>query len=164
MDGLAGNSGVMVSAAEHSHCKTDLSNVQVLPEGVKMMEHVEIGDRWEVGDPTPVPPDAKIRASKRGKLSSPFHTVVYVDDDDLIRAQQPDEDKISFSRVGLARIGLRTTFWAGKAGRDIHPSAKKELELEHNLRVLRFRYQLTHARNFSNDKKRSTSDTDGTGR
>ena len=129
----------MASAAEHSHCNTDLSNVQVLPEGVKMVEHVEIGDRWEVGDPTPVPPDAKIRASKGGKLSSPFHTVVHVDDHDLIRAQQSDEDKISFSRVGLARIGLRTTFWAGKAGRDTHPSAKKALELEHNLRVLRFR-------------------------
>ena len=55
------------------------------------------------------------------------------------------------------------TFRAGRAGRDTHPSAEKELELEHNLRVLRFRYQLTHARNFSNDKK-STSDTDGTGR
>ena len=51
-----------------------------------MMEHVEIVDRWEVGDPTPVPPDAKIRASKGGKLSSPFHTVVYVDDHGFIRA------------------------------------------------------------------------------
>ena len=43
-----------------------------------MMEHVEMVDRWEVGDPTPVPPDAKIRASKGGKLPSPFHTVVGV--------------------------------------------------------------------------------------
>ena len=152
--GSPDNFGAMASAAEHSHCNTDLSNVQVLPEGVKMMEHVEIGDRWEVGDPTPVPPDANIRASKGGKLSSPFHTVVYVDDHGLIRAQQSDEDKISFSRVGIARIGLRTTFWAGKAGRDAHPSSKKELGVEHNLRVLRFRYQLTHARNFSNDKKK----------
>ena len=74
-----GNFRVMASVAEHSHCNTDLSNVQLLPEGVKMMEHVEIVDCWEVGNPTPVPPDAKIRASKEGKLSSPFHTVVYVD-------------------------------------------------------------------------------------
>ena len=44
-----------------------------------MMEHVEIVDRLKVGDPTPVPPDAKIRTSKGRKLSSPFHTVVYVD-------------------------------------------------------------------------------------
>ena len=88
-----GNFGVMASAAEHSHCNTDLSNVQLLLEGVKMMEHAEIVDRWEVGDPTPVPPDAKIRASKGGKLSTPFHTVVYVNDHGLIRVQQSDEDK-----------------------------------------------------------------------
>ena len=68
--GSLGNFGVMASAAEHSHCNTDLSNVQLLPEGVNMMEHVEIVDRWEVGDPTPVPPDAKPRASKGGKLLS----------------------------------------------------------------------------------------------
>ena len=129
--GLPGSFGVMASAAERSHCNADLSNVQLLPEGVKMMEHVEIVYRWDVGDPTPVPPDAKNRASKGGKLSSPFHTVVYVDDHGLIRAQQSDEDKISFSRVGLVCIGLCTTFWAGRAGRDTHPSAQKEVELEH---------------------------------
>ena len=128
----------MASAAEHSHCNTDLSNVQVLPEGVKMIEHVEIGDRWEVGDPTPVPPDAKIRASKGEKLSSLFHTVVHVDDHDFIRAQQSDEEKISFSRVGLARIGLRTTFWAGKAGRDTHPSTKKRSNWNTTLEFLGF--------------------------
>ena len=85
--GSPGNFGVMASAAEHFHCNTDLSNVQLWPEGVNMMEHVEIVDRWEVGDPTPVPPEAKIRASKGGKLSSPFHKVVYVDDHGLMRAQ-----------------------------------------------------------------------------
>ena len=57
--------------------------------------------------------------------------MVYVDDHGLIRAQQSDEDKISFSRVGLVCIGLCTTFWAGRAGRDTHPSAPKEVELEH---------------------------------
>ena len=58
--GSPGNFGVMASAAEHSHCNTDLSNVQLFPEGVKMMEHVKIVDHWEVVDPTPVPPDAKL--------------------------------------------------------------------------------------------------------
>ena len=57
------------------------------------MENVEIVDHWKVGDPTPVPLDAKIRVSKAGKLSSPFHTVVYVDDHGLIRAHYSDEDK-----------------------------------------------------------------------
>ena len=83
----------MASVAENSHCYTDLSNVQLLPEGVKMMEHVEVVDRWEIGDPPPVPPDAKVRVSKGGKLSSPFHTVVYVDGHGLKRAQQSDEDR-----------------------------------------------------------------------
>ena len=91
--GSPGNFGVMALAAENSHCNTDLSNVQLLPEGVKMMEHVEIVDRWEVGDPTPVPPGANIWARKGGNLSSPFHTVVYVDGQGLIRAQQSDEDQ-----------------------------------------------------------------------
>ena len=57
------------------------------------MEHVEIVDCWEVGDPTPVPPDAKNRASKGGKLSSPLNTVVYIDDHGLIRAHQSEEEK-----------------------------------------------------------------------
>ena len=85
--GSPGNFGVMASAAERFHCNTDLSNVQLLLEGVKMMEHVEVVDRCEVGDTTPVPPDAKMSASKGGKLSSPFQTLVYVDDHGLIRAQ-----------------------------------------------------------------------------
>ena len=85
--GSPGNFGVMASTAEHSHCNTDLSNSQLLPEGVKMMDHFEIVDRWKVGDSTLVPPDAKIRAKKGGKLPSPLHTVVYVDDHSLIRAQ-----------------------------------------------------------------------------
>ena len=57
------------------------------------MEHVEIVDCWEVGDPTPVPPGAKNRASKGGKLSSPLNTVVYIDDHGLIRAHQSEEEK-----------------------------------------------------------------------
>ena len=69
--GSPGNFGVMASAAEHSHCNTDLSNVQLLPEGVNMMEHVEIVDRWELVNPNPVPPDEKfVRA--RGKAVEPF--------------------------------------------------------------------------------------------
>ena len=90
--GSPGNFGVMASAAEHSHCNTDLSNVQRLPEGVNMVGRVEVVDRWEVGDPTPAPPDAKNRANRGGKLSSPFHSTVYVDDHGLIRAQQSDEE------------------------------------------------------------------------
>lgn len=92
----------MASTAEHSHCNTDLSNVQMLLEGKNMMEHVKIVDRWETGEPTPVPPDVDVRASKGGKASSPFYTVVYVDDHGLIRAQQNGEDKCPL--VGSASL------------------------------------------------------------
>ena len=57
------------------------------------------GDLNAETDVNRVPPslcrewDAKIRASKEGKLSIPFHTVVYVDDHGLTRAQQSDENK-----------------------------------------------------------------------
>lgn len=93
--GSPGNFGVMTSAAaEYSHCNTNLGNVRLLPEGEKMMEHVKIVDRWEDGDPTPVPSDTKVKKSKGGKLSSPFMmTSVYVDDHALLRAQQSDECK-----------------------------------------------------------------------
>ena len=84
--GSPGNFGVMTSAAEHSHCNTDLSNVQRLPEGVNMVERVEVVDRWEVGDP-------KKSCEQGGKLSCPFHRTLYVDDHGFIRAQQSDEEK-----------------------------------------------------------------------
>ena len=137
--GSPGNIGVMASAAEHSHRNTDLSNVQLLPEGVKMMEHVEIVDRWEVGDPTPVPPDAKNRASKGGKLSSPFHTVVYVDDDHgLIRAQQSDEDKSALvASASLASDYVRL-FGPGEPGETPTLAPKKSSNWNTTLEFLGF--------------------------
>ena len=138
MDGLAGNFGVMASAAEHSNCSTDLSNVQLLPEGVKMMEHVEIVDCWEVGDPTPVPPGAKKSCEQGGKAVEPSpHGGIY-------RRPRPHKSpsivrgKTSFSRIGLARIGLHTTFWARRAGQDTHPSAKKSSNWNTTLEFLGF--------------------------
>ena len=91
----------------------EIPNVRVLPLGAVVTHKVRLindlsfdlfnrakkeGLNAET-DVNSVPPslcrewDAKIRASKGGKLSIPFHTVVYVDDHGLIRAQQPDEDK-----------------------------------------------------------------------
>ena len=58
-----------------------------------MMEHVKIVDRWEVGPPTRIPPDTKVRSTTGGKLHSPFKTEVYVDDHGMVRAQQSDEDE-----------------------------------------------------------------------
>ena len=48
-------------------------------------------DRWEVGDHSRTA-GRKNSCEQRGKLSSPFHTVVYVDDHGLIRAQQSGEN------------------------------------------------------------------------
>ena len=75
--GSPGNFGVMALTAEHSHCKTDLSNVQLLPKGVNMMEHVETVDRWEVGDPLPYRRTQKfVRA--RGESSRALPTRWYM--------------------------------------------------------------------------------------
>ena len=150
----------MASAAEHSHCNTDLSNVQVLPEGVKMMEHVEIGDRWEVGDPTPVPPDANIRASKGGKLSSPFHTVVYVDDHGLIRGTRTKSGLVVSASLASDYVRL---FGPGKPGETPILAPKKSSNWNTTLEFLGFVIN-SHTLEISVTIKKSTSDTDGTGR
>ena len=91
--GSPGHFGVTASAAEHAHRNTNLSTAQILPEGVDMMKHVKIVDRWEEGEPTPVPSDVVIRPSTGGERNSPFETWVYVDDHALLRAQLADTDR-----------------------------------------------------------------------
>ena len=91
----------------------EIPNVRVLPLGAVVTHKVrvindlsfELFNRAKKGglnaetDVQNVPPglcrewDVNIRASKGGKLSIPFHTLVYVDDHGLIRAQQSDGDK-----------------------------------------------------------------------
>ena len=39
--------GVMSAAAEHAHCNTTIKTAQLLNEGIDMMAHVKIVDRWE---------------------------------------------------------------------------------------------------------------------
>ena len=58
-----------------------------------MMEHVEIVDRWDSGDPELISADTKVQASNGDLLLSPFFTVVYEDDHSLMRAQQSDDDE-----------------------------------------------------------------------
>ena len=48
---------------------------------------------WEEGNPTPVPPQAKIRSHPGGGKSYPFFITVYVDDFLLVRVQQADADR-----------------------------------------------------------------------
>ena len=91
--GSPGFFGVMASAAEHAHCRTNMNNVELLPEGIKMTKHIKIVERWEAGDPTPVPSDVSVPPTIGGEWDSPFHTVVYVEDDAHARVQQSDEDQ-----------------------------------------------------------------------
>ena len=158
-----GNFGLMASAAEHAHCDTDLSNVQLLSEGVKMMEDVEIVDRWEVGDSTPVTPDAKVRASKGGKLSSPFHTVVYVDGHGLIRAQQLDEDKLALVMSASLASDYVRLFGPGEPGETPILAPKKSSSWNTALEFLGFVIN-SHTLEISVTTKKSTSDKNGTGR
>ena len=129
--GSPGNFGVMTSAAEHSHCNTDLSNVQRLPEGVNMVERVEVVDRWEVGDP-------KKSCEQGGEAVVPFPQDAICRRPRLHKSPAIGRGKISFNRVGLARIRSRTTFWAGRAGRNTYPSAKKSLNWNTTVEFLGF--------------------------
>ena len=52
-----------------------------------MVAHVKAVDLWEEAEPTPIPPDAKIRAHRGGKMFDPFFATVYVGDYLLIRVQ-----------------------------------------------------------------------------
>ena len=61
----------MSAAAEHAHCNTTIHTAQLLNEGVDMMAHVKIVDRWEDGKPTPVPDDARVTAHGGGECPIP---------------------------------------------------------------------------------------------
>ena len=64
--GSPGSWGVMSAAAEHAHCNTTIRTAQLLNEGVDMMAHVKILDRWEDGKPTPFLDDARVTAHLGG--------------------------------------------------------------------------------------------------
>ena len=57
-----------------------------------MVAHVKAVDLWEEAEPTPIPPDAKIRAHRGGKMFDPFFATVYVDDYLLISVRHSDSD------------------------------------------------------------------------
>ena len=70
--------------------------------------------------------------------------MVYVDDHGLMRAQQWDKDKSALVVSASLASDYVRRFGPGEPGETPILAPKKELELKHNLRVLRFRYQLTH--------------------
>ena len=64
----------------------------MLSKGADLMAHMEVVDRWEDGNPTTVPADAKIRGHPRGGEAEPFFAIAHVDNYVLIRVQQSDDD------------------------------------------------------------------------
>ena len=60
--------GVLSVAAAHAHCNTTVDSAPWLNEVEEKMAHAKLVERWEEGIPTPIPPDAKVRAhSVRGE-------------------------------------------------------------------------------------------------
>ena len=108
--------GVMSAAAEHAHCNTTITTAQLLDEGIDMMAHVKIVDRWEEGKPTTVSDDAKIRAHRGGGMFEPFFATVYVDVSLLMRVQHSDHDTTALTAsASLASDHVRL-FGPGETG------------------------------------------------
>ena len=158
--GSPGNFGVMASAGEHYHRNSDLSNVQLLPEGVEMMEHVEMSRPLGSRRSHSRTAGQKYSCEQGGKAFESFPH------GGICRRPRPNKSpaigrgQISYSCVGLARIGLRMTFGPGKPGETSIPAPKKNSNWNTTLEFLGFIIN-SHTLEISLE---STSDTDGTGR
>ena len=64
-----------------------------------MMAHAKVVDRWEEGNPTTVPADAKFERIVGGGQSDPFLFTVYVDDYLLSKVQHSDVDSSALNRL-----------------------------------------------------------------
>ena len=117
--GRSGSPGfwdVMSAAAEYAHCNTTITTAQLLDEGMDMMAHVTIMDRWEEGKPTPVADDETIRAHRGGGIFDPFFATVYVDNYILMRVQHSEHDAAALiASAKLASDHVRL-FGPGKSG------------------------------------------------
>ena len=136
----------MSAAAEHAHCNTTITTAQLLDEGIDMMAHVKIVDRWEEGKPTPVPDDAKIRAHRGGGegVFDPFFATVYVDDYLLMWVQHSDHDTIApTASASLSSDDVRL-FGPGLTGSTPILAPKKRLILKHHNRRPGFYHQPAH--------------------
>lgn len=106
--GSPGNWGVMASAAEHSHRNTNITNVQLLEEGKRMMSHVKVVKPWEEGPPTQVPREANVKPHEGGGPLENFSCGVYVDDFALAKVQHdPDDNTALVASASLASDCVR---------------------------------------------------------
>ena len=105
-----------------------------------MMEHVRIVDKWEDGDPTPVPLDTKVPKSNGGNLSSNFMTTVYVYDHGLIRVHQSDDEKSAVVVSASPASDYVRLFGLGEPSDTPILAPQEEFKLGHDPGVPRVRY------------------------
>ena len=126
--GWAGSSGfwgLLLSAAEHAHCNTSVSDAHILSEGEEMMSHVPIVEPWEERAPASVPHETEAKPSAGGGLLDPFFATVYVDDFILVRVQQDPSDQTALiASASLASDHVRL-FGPGEEGEIPSLSPKK---------------------------------------
>ena len=103
-----------------------------------MMVHVKVVDRWEKGEPTPIPPDAKIRAHRGGEMSDSFFATVYVDDYLLIRVQRSDNDKTALTASAPLTSDHVRLFGPGEEGVTPILAPKKSKDWNTTIDVLGF--------------------------
>ena len=80
------------------------------------MAHIKVVDRWEDGKPTPIPPDAKVRAHAGGEIDDPFFATVYIDDYLLIKVQHSDDDMTALTASASLTSDHVRLFGQGEEG------------------------------------------------
>ena len=123
------------------------------------MAHVKVVERREDGEPTPTPPETKIRAQCGGVKFGPFFTAVYVGDHLQIGIDSTLTTTLYNSNcVSLFIFGYRAFVGHGGGGSntDTHSSTSLKIQnhgLGHHNRPVRLHYQLLHYENFGSARK-----------
>ena len=105
------------------------------------MAHGKLVDRRGELKPTPISPDAKIRANTGGELDDTFFATLYVYDYLPIKVQHSHDDTtVLIASVSSAWDLVRT--W--KIYRNAHSSPQEEHRMGHHDRCSKVHYQLAH--------------------
>ena len=103
------------------------------------MAHIKVVDRWEEGETTPIPPDAKLRAFSGGEMSDPFFATVYVDDYLLSKVRHSDDDKTALiASASLASDHVRLLGPEEEGGVTPISAPKKSTDLDATIDALGF--------------------------
>ena len=121
------------------------------------MAHVKVVDRWEEGKPTPIPPDAKIRAHAGRELDDPFSATVYVYDYLLIKVQHSDVDTTALIASAPLSSDHVRLFGKGKEGVTPILAPKRSTEWDATIDVLGFTIN-SHTMRISFPRKKGRRD------